>query len=52
MKTKEDLLKQLQTELDAAMDKRRTAWIMYVEAGKELEAVRMKIARYADERKI
>ena len=52
MQTKEDLLRQAQAELDAALDKRHTAWLMYVQAGQELEAVRQKIARLADEKKI
>ena len=52
MKTKEDLLAQLQAELDAALDKRRVAYEMWQKAGEELEAIREKIARYADEKKI
>lgn len=52
MKTKEDLLKQAQAELDAALNKRRVAWEMWVKAGQELETVRLKIARLADEKKI
>ena len=52
MKTKENLLQQAQAELDAALDRRRVAWMMYVQAGEELEAVRRKIARMSDEKKI
>lgn len=52
MKTKADLLAQLQSELDAALNKRRVAYEMWLKAGEELEAVRQKIAQYADEKKI
>ena len=43
MKTKNDLLKQAQNEVDAALKKRNLAWEMWQEAGKELAAARMKL---------
>ena len=52
MVTKDDQLRQAQAELDAALNKRRVAWEMWIKAGQELEMVRLKIARLADEKKI
>ena len=52
MQTKADLLKQAQAELDAALNKRRVAWETWVKAGQELEEVRIKIARLAEDKKI